>query len=70
MLMRELTDDGLHPNDAGYELIAPLAENAIAVELAHLPGRNRIEVQPHVATERGVERLQSAQVAQGGCIRE
>jgi hypothetical protein len=28
MLMRELTDDGLHPNDAGYELIAPLAENA------------------------------------------
>ncbi|MDQ6701560.1 MAG: GDSL-type esterase/lipase family protein, partial [Acidobacteriota bacterium] len=34
MLKRELTDDGLHPNDAGYELIAPLAENAVAKALA------------------------------------
>ena len=33
MLKRELTDDGLHPNDAGYELIAPLAEKAIAAAL-------------------------------------
>lgn len=33
MLKRELTDDGLHPNDAGYELIAPLAERAIAAAL-------------------------------------
>lgn len=34
MLKRELTEDGLHPNDAGYELIAPLAEQAIAKALA------------------------------------
>ena len=30
MFKQELTYDGLHPNDAGYELIAPLAEKAIA----------------------------------------
>jgi lysophospholipase L1-like esterase len=29
MLRTELTYDGLHPNDAGYELIAPLAQKAI-----------------------------------------
>lgn len=28
-LKTELTYDGLHPNDAGYELIAPLAQKAI-----------------------------------------
>jgi lysophospholipase L1-like esterase len=27
---RELTDDGLLPNDAGYAVMAPLAEAAIA----------------------------------------
>ena len=26
VLKKELTFDGLHPNDAGYELIGPLAE--------------------------------------------
>jgi len=30
MLKRELADDGLHPNDAGYKIMAPLAEKAIA----------------------------------------
>jgi lysophospholipase L1-like esterase len=30
MLRRELADDGLHPNDAGYKIMAPLAESAIA----------------------------------------
>ena len=29
MLKRELSDDGLHPTDAGYKIMAPLAENAI-----------------------------------------
>jgi lysophospholipase L1-like esterase len=29
MLKQELTYDGLHPNDAGYEVMAPLAEKAI-----------------------------------------
>jgi lysophospholipase L1-like esterase len=28
-LKKELTYDGLHPNDAGYELIMPLAQRAI-----------------------------------------
>jgi lysophospholipase L1-like esterase len=30
MLKMELADDGLHPNDAGYKIMAPLAERAIA----------------------------------------
>ena len=29
MLRKELTWDGLHPNDAGYEVMGPLAEKAI-----------------------------------------
>ena len=32
---RELTDDGLLPNDAGYAVMAPLAEKAIAQALGH-----------------------------------
>ena len=34
MFRKELTYDGLHPNDAGYEVMAPLAEKAIAAALA------------------------------------
>ena len=30
MMKRNLSDDGLHPNAAGYKLMAPLAEKAIA----------------------------------------
>jgi lysophospholipase L1-like esterase len=30
MLKRDLTDEGLHPNAAGYKIMAPLAEKAIA----------------------------------------
>ncbi len=30
VLNKELTFDGLHPNDAGYELIGSLAEKAVA----------------------------------------
>lgn len=37
MLRRELSDDGLHPNDAGYKIMAPLAEKAIAKALASNP---------------------------------
>jgi lysophospholipase L1-like esterase/ketosteroid isomerase-like protein len=33
MLRKELTWDGLHPNDAGYEVMGPLAEKAIAMAL-------------------------------------
>jgi len=34
LLRKELADDGLHPNDAGYKIMAPLAEAAIARALA------------------------------------
>jgi acyl-CoA thioesterase I len=37
MLRRELSDDGLHPNDAGYKIMAPLAEKAVAKALANKP---------------------------------
>src|SRR5215510_5862971 len=36
MLKQDLTYDGLHPNDAGYEVMGPLAEKAIAAAL-HSP---------------------------------
>jgi len=29
LLKRELSEDGLHPNDAGYKVMAPLAQSAI-----------------------------------------
>jgi lysophospholipase L1-like esterase len=29
-LKQELSGDGVHPNDAGYHVMAPLAEQAIA----------------------------------------
>lgn len=34
MLRRELTDDGLHPNAAGYDVMGPLAQKAIDTALA------------------------------------
>lgn len=33
LMKRELAEDGLHPNDAGYALMAPLASSAIAEAL-------------------------------------
>jgi acyl-CoA thioesterase I len=33
-MQQELADDGLHPNDAGYRVMAPLAETAITKALA------------------------------------
>ena len=35
MLKRELSKDGLHPNDAGYAVMAPLAQKAIDTALRH-----------------------------------
>jgi lysophospholipase L1-like esterase len=37
MMKRTLSDDGLHPNPAGYKVMAPLAEKAIALALAGQP---------------------------------
>jgi lysophospholipase L1-like esterase len=34
LLRKEVADDGLHPNDAGYKIMAPLAEAAIATATA------------------------------------
>lgn len=34
LMKRELTEDGLHPNDAGYKVMAPLAETAIEKTMA------------------------------------
>jgi lysophospholipase L1-like esterase len=34
MLRKDLTDDGLHPNAAGYKIMAPLVQKAIAKALA------------------------------------
>jgi lysophospholipase L1-like esterase len=39
MLKRGLTDDGLHPNDAGYKIMVPLAEKAIQKALAENPAQ-------------------------------
>jgi lysophospholipase L1-like esterase len=39
MLKRALSDDGLHPTDAGYKIMAPLAEKAIQKALAENKAR-------------------------------
>ncbi len=39
MLKRALADDGLHPTDAGYKIMAPLAEKAIQKALAENDAR-------------------------------
>ena len=33
LLKRNLDEDGLHPNPAGYKVMAPLAEDAIQMAL-------------------------------------
>ena len=35
LLKRDLADDGLHPNDKGFAIMAPLAQKAIDQALAH-----------------------------------
>jgi acyl-CoA thioesterase I len=37
MLSRQLSDDGLHPNAAGYKIMAPLADKAITKALGNKP---------------------------------
>jgi lysophospholipase L1-like esterase len=37
MLKKDLSDEGLHPNVAGYKIMAPLAEKAIATALGSKP---------------------------------
>lgn len=40
MFKQDLTYDGLHPNDAGYQVMAPLAEKAIAAALQGSNGQS------------------------------
>jgi lysophospholipase L1-like esterase len=37
LLRKELADDGLHPNDAGYKIMVPLVEAAIAKAISAKP---------------------------------
>jgi lysophospholipase L1-like esterase len=37
LLKKDLSEDGLHPNAAGYAVMAPLAEKAIQLALAATP---------------------------------
>jgi lysophospholipase L1-like esterase len=37
LLKRDLAEDGLHPNAAGYKIMAPLAESAIAQAMSKKP---------------------------------
>ena len=39
LLKRELAEDGLHPNDAGYKVMVPLAEAAINKALTGTPSK-------------------------------
>jgi lysophospholipase L1-like esterase len=41
MLRRDLSDEGLHPNVAGYKIMAPLAEKAIANALTSEAGNGK-----------------------------
>src|SRR5947209_697591 len=41
MLKADLADDGLHPNSAGYRLMAPLAESAIRSATAGSPSQQK-----------------------------
>src|SRR5258708_18077531 len=45
LLKRELADDGLHPNKAGFAVMAPLAEKAIARALAESTQQSALRIQ-------------------------
>ncbi len=45
LLKRDLADDGLHPNKAGYAIMAPLAEKAIAKALAESTQQSALRIQ-------------------------
>ena len=39
MLKKDLADDGLHPNAAGFKIMAPMAESAIEKALQTRPAQ-------------------------------
>ena len=48
LLQRDLADDGLHPNAAGFKIMAPLAQAAIGKALANKPFSAPILYLPHL----------------------
>lgn len=61
MLKKELSDDGLHPNAAGYALMAPLAEKAIQSALREIPA-SRFGFQAPVPVARQTEQEQMSEL--------
>jgi len=58
LLKKELSEDGLHPNTAGYAVMAPLAEKAIQLALHEIPASSHLFQAPvPVAKQTEQERL-------------
>jgi lysophospholipase L1-like esterase len=57
LLKKELSEDGLHPNAAGYAVMAPLAEKAIQSALREIPASS-FSVEPPVSVPRQTEQEQ------------
>jgi lysophospholipase L1-like esterase len=58
LLKKELSEDGLHPNAAGYAVMAPLAEKAIQSALREIPASSRSSHPPvPVATQTEQEQM-------------
>ena len=55
MLRRDLSDDGLHPNAAGYKIMAPLAEKAIAHGAGEPIIMALLRIEPHFERNRAPE---------------
>ena len=55
LLKKDLADDGLHPNDAGYKIMAPLAEAAVQKALAEPHKAAAVSVEPRHGTDAEVK---------------
>ena len=61
LLKKELSEDGLHPNSAGYAVMAPLAEKAIQSALREIPA-SLFSSQPPVPVARQTEQEQMSEL--------
>jgi len=61
LLKKELSEDGLHPNAAGYAVMAPLAEKAIQSALREIPASS-LSFQPPVPVARQTEQEQMGEL--------
>ena len=55
LLRKELADDGLHPNKAGFAIMAPMAEKAIEKALQDPAASNGVSIQLKNGSEREIE---------------